>query len=654
MKIKIMIDNIKYNNKPQGKEIGSIVKRLSNNKNITKLSVEELANKIIEGYTVKPAICGRKQKEWQEQQVFMIDIDKGLTIEKAIERSREINIIPAFIYTSFSHTEDNHKFRLVFISDEVITNINEALAIQHVLNSLFSADEHCKNLNRIYFGGRSIVYESYSSVINVREILNKYSDIWYNERLGKKSDYNNRYKNNIYYLSRKNPYKQTNDNNNIKYINISCTKKPHNNNKYNNNISINIVGEKTLDDYYNIKAIKDKNIQYLKSVLNVKKEIILQNEQELYDYIKKEINLIELLNIDNFNNFRCIIHNDNNPSAGIIQDDDGTYIYHCFGCGFKGNIIHVVQALTNEKTYKVIEFIKEIYNIKVKKTDWQKEQIAILEANKQMLLNGDFEKYYPNVYKLIKRYIPQLITMIDIAIMNVRDENFTDNEGNIVFFISNSELANLLNSKSNKRINQRNVLFAFLKLLKKLDKDEIPEKDLKKALEIQKKYKHNNIVNYFSIGDYDIYRMKESEKRATMWYAKNMSMTGLSYEGIYRTFGKEIANELYPQYKKKVIKTEEGYKEIDRTTSKASDERTNDIIKIIFHLINSKRYATEKEVIEILQSKYGKILTQVQLKRSLQEILYIYNLKRIRCNKEIKEQLGITSKGYPFIIVKND
>ena len=70
--------------------------------------------------------------------------------------------------------------------------------------------------------------------------------------------------------------------------------------------------------------------------------------------------------------------------------------------------------------------------------------------------------------------------------------------------------------------------------------------------------------------------------------------------------------------------------------------------------ININGYITEQEVIEELKNKYGKVLTQIQLKRSLQEILNNYCLKRIRANKKLKEQYGVTTKGYPCLIIKNN
>ena len=128
-------------------------------------------------------------------------------------------------------------------------------------------------------------------------------------------------------------------------------------------------------------------------------------------------------------------------------------------------------------------------------------------------------------------------------------------------------------------------------------------------------------------------------------------MKGVSREMFFRVEGKDVADKLYPQYKK--ITTKDG-KEVDRTTSIKSDERTDEIALIIMSMINSNGYAIENEIVEELQDRYSKTFAQTQLKRSLQEILDAYDLQRVRANKQIKEELGITNKGYPFLLLKNE
>jgi hypothetical protein len=620
-----MIDNLKYNNKPTGKEIGSIVNRLGREENVVEISVKELANKIIEGYSIKPAICGRKQDEWQEQQVFMVDVDDGLTIEQAINKSREIDIVPTFIYTSFSHTEKKHKFRLVFVVDEIITNIDEALAIQNILNKLFNADEHCKNLNRIYFGGRSIVYENYNSVINVDELLNKYSDLCYNKRLGRKGVPN---KYNI---------------NNINYIRYP--KNPPADDKEVN---------------YNIQAIKEHNIKYLKTILGIDDDnkIIFETQQQFLDYIFK-IDLAKLLNIDNPKSFKCIFHDDNNPSASIFQDDEtGNYIYKCNSnsCGVSYNIIGVIERLGNFKSRpKTYKFIKELFNLEIMETEWQKEQKEILIENLKVIYNGELEKNCPQAYKNNKNILRYLEQMHLIALDNIYNEKLTDEEGNVLFFASRSYIADKLNLSPNSlnKISQKLVVLAYHKLLNKLDDNEIPESLLKKSKCINIKYNDKNFkhINYFSIPSYTYNLYAEIEQQGKKWKDNHYTMKGVSREMFFRAEGKEVADKLYPQYKK--ITNKQG-KEVDRTTTKTSDKRTAEIVKVIFDILDNQGYVTEREIVEKLKNKFGKTKTEIQIKRSLQEILDGYGLKKIRTNKEIKKQYGVVNNGYPFIIVKFD
>ena len=174
MKVKVMLDNVQYKDKPQGIEIAKITNRLE--KAQVEVEIKELANRLVRGQTFKPSfLMGKKETDWKEQQLFALDFDKNTTIEAELNRCKELNILPVFAYTSFSHTSEHHKFRLVFCNDEVITDYNTALQLQLTLMQIFSnSDERCKNLSRLYFGGKELIYTGYDNRINYSEILNKY------------------------------------------------------------------------------------------------------------------------------------------------------------------------------------------------------------------------------------------------------------------------------------------------------------------------------------------------------------------------------------------------------------------------------------------------------------------------------------------------
>lgn len=54
----------------------------------------------------------------------------------------------------------------------------------------------------------------------------------------------------------------------------------------------------------------------------------------------------------------------------------------------------------------------------------------------------------------------------------------------------------------------------------------------------------------------------------------------------------------------------------------------------------------------ILGNQYKYEVTEIQIKRCLNEIMDLYGLKKVKANKLLKDQLGINSDGYPNIIIE--
>ena len=79
------------------------------------------------------------------------------------------------------------------------------------------------------------------------------------------------------------------------------------------------------------------------------------------------------------------------------------------------------------------------------------------------------------------------------------------------------------------------------------------------------------------------------------------------------------------------------------------------ISEVILNCIQRKGYCTEKEVIYILGNQYRYEVTDTQIKRSLNEIMDSYGLKKVKANKVLKEQYNnnIKSDGYPNIIIED-
>jgi len=676
MKIKMVIDTEKFSIKPQGGIIGTIVGRMTLDK-VKEYSIEELKQSILDGRTNRPSNCGKGEESWLSQQIFMIDIDnegnltndiilgdyiklsenkktkirflvgseQHKTYNNIIKHCENIGLVPNFIYTSFNHKEEQHKFRLVFILDKEVTDIKIAKKIQlYIMNTIGDVDEQCKNLNRPYFAGKEIVFDS-GNILNSDNIIELSNSINVDVKINKTT------------------------------INKSKSEESRKRVLYNNGITNTPILYSTpkldtpeSDNNYTIKAIANRDREYLKNKYGKNNKIIFENKHLFLDYIRKEINLGELLEFNYPKSIRCIFHEDHNNSASIFQADDGAWIYKCHSasCGVTYNIIGVIERLAGFKsrpnTYK---FIKEIFNLEIGETEWQKIQKEILQENIDILYGDiEFEENCPQTNKNINRVKHYLDRLINIAMKNTYNEELTDDNGQVVFFASGDYICKEMGISINSlnKVYQKLAVFAYHKLLKKLSDDEVPERLKKRAQAIMINHNKDNPtdnnkirhINFFSIPSYNVNNFDEIEQRAEQWKDNHYTMKGVSREMFYRAEGLEMANEIYPQYKK-VTETIDGKKHvIDRTTTEKSDERTNNIISAIFDLIGEYGYATEKRIVQKLKYNYNYATTEIQIKKSLKEILDGYNLQRIRAKKQIKEQYGITIKGYPFLIVKND
>ena len=61
-----------------------------------------------QGHTFMPAIMeGARQKEnFRAQQVFALDFDGGISIAEFMARAEQYEVLPAFVYETFSSTEE--------------------------------------------------------------------------------------------------------------------------------------------------------------------------------------------------------------------------------------------------------------------------------------------------------------------------------------------------------------------------------------------------------------------------------------------------------------------------------------------------------------------------------------------------------------------
>lgn len=171
-----MFDSQKYSSKPAKEQIGYIKNRISKLR-MQEYRLEEIQDNIISGMTIIPSgIKENAQENWKKQQIFLVDFDntyKGeklykenprhVTVEKILNYCRKINFEPTFIYTTFSNSEKQNKFRLAYVFEEPITEYLLDSQIPQKLLEIFKdfyPDTSKQNLSDMFFGGKEIVYTS--------------------------------------------------------------------------------------------------------------------------------------------------------------------------------------------------------------------------------------------------------------------------------------------------------------------------------------------------------------------------------------------------------------------------------------------------------------------------------------------------------------
>ncbi len=162
--MKIMLDSVQHTSKPT--DLVGINNRLA--KSPVDISITELGFALEKGqsfccgYFGKPdsdGIIYRRNDCWTSQQVFGLDFDDGITMDDFMETCINYGIIPAIMYTTFSHTDEHHKFRALWQVPQPITDHRLRWLVIQSLAHVFGKknDTKCYDPARLFFGGKDLM-----------------------------------------------------------------------------------------------------------------------------------------------------------------------------------------------------------------------------------------------------------------------------------------------------------------------------------------------------------------------------------------------------------------------------------------------------------------------------------------------------------------
>ena len=160
----LMVNEYKAQNKQDATNHMGLIQNKAKGFNTTKqnCTIEELVDFINNGHSIYCSVLDLvkgssvKDEQFSYQQVFGVDIDH--TTMNLNQLLKALPYEPTIIYNTFSHTEQEPRYRVLFISNNKVTDAAKAKQIrQHLINSIPGADESCINASRIFFAG-SVIY----------------------------------------------------------------------------------------------------------------------------------------------------------------------------------------------------------------------------------------------------------------------------------------------------------------------------------------------------------------------------------------------------------------------------------------------------------------------------------------------------------------
>lgn len=149
-------DKLVWNGKTYQAYRGNVVSLGAGWENLSSTLLEFFDCVAEQGWAVGPALVetqdgNRSERTFKSHQVVLVDIDQGMSLDELVENTVYDKYAAGF-YTTPSHSDKCHKFRVVFVLDQPITTAIELRRLYTSLILLFGGDTACKDGARLFFG----------------------------------------------------------------------------------------------------------------------------------------------------------------------------------------------------------------------------------------------------------------------------------------------------------------------------------------------------------------------------------------------------------------------------------------------------------------------------------------------------------------------
>ena len=663
--------------KPSEEQIKKI--QTKSNSIVTEVKPNYLATLLVNGHSIHAPVCNMEQDNMSDatsktfkkasflhQNVFALDIDHGnFTQEELLKLSI---VKPNFIYLSFSSLPESKRWRIIYFANKTINNYETAEKVNSLLMTPFlenledfhgeNADIKATDATRVFYAGKSEQlyvdeesrFNPFETVLNNQSLQERYDRIELEikalkskkrERnaLAKKAHEQKLISNQEYkqYLEIKEDKIATQERYD-KLNELASHYKELIKSKLNEKtektdelepLPINSLTGEVLTDFEFNSLEEVRNVVML-NLSKVDTNGITQMSYHDANIFISKLPLNDLLNIRLGQNFKCLFHVEETPSASIFIGRDGKTIYKCHSgsCGITFNtytfLIHLVNMDKNLLRRNSVQAILKPMGIKLIRNEFEidsKIQLADCAAfvgeidDKDLLKKKLMKKNLHELYFALIRYAHTLVT----------DEPLKQCGEEVVIHASMSELYDYMRKNnvpgtSDFRVFAQKIKFLnYLRLFETVKYDELKPKYYHIAI-VNKKGKNHKLKSYYQFPVIDEFVWDDILKRFMVYENSGAKFKDFSANQLTVVTNIVVSKSTFIQSNLTDLNNEE----LDTKQSKL----LNQLIKKANQLIETQKYFTEDQLIGAVDSN-GKLYSSVKERKRASKHLILSVAKKL-------------------------
>lgn len=483
-KIYVMIDPKEYEGNGHAykeETLKPAASHICNGLKKVEVNIKTLVNSLCTGHAVRLGTYGKQlaisktgkeyyafnPNDFRGTTAFYVDVDNGGSMERSLEIAKQYKLNIAAILPSVSFTEENQKHHMLFILDKPTFNESEINNIVSGILTLFDADKSCGYISKFLYPSWNKPYYTNYTATNDIEYLKDLTNRIKNTKISKVktaeivdiTNFEDDKKGTLRIYPILNSYY-------IYKYKINMGGETNDTSEQPSNIAISML-DRLLNDEIFVKRYGFKSFNSIEDI-----KIYL-----------KSIPLEDLLQIDNPSSFKCLFHQDNNPSAAIRMLDNIS-VYTCFtgDCiGSSNDIFNIVSYMLTGSTDNFMDAFMYIVNaleltIADVNLDFYKKVTETIKNNRYLALTANtLGEDFKNVRrKLESKYTNMLVrTLMDIAEYTLDHCPRIAENDELIFTASASFLKDRAGFSDTKLINERMDDLVAIGFIEQLTDDEV-------------------------------------------------------------------------------------------------------------------------------------------------------------------------------------